>query len=122
MDKEIVPFFRNILYICDKMGLIGKEMFAVDGCKLPSNTSNQWSGTRADFEKKSVKLERAISCMLAKHRSYDKKGNEELHTKERQYIEKLQKQVAKLRECQQNNNDKPGKSGKPIKSNIIDNE
>ncbi len=122
MDKEIVPFFRNILYLCDKMGLIGKEMFAIDGCKLPSNTGKQWSGTKADFEKKSVKLDQAISRMLAKHHSHDKSGDEELFTKERQYIEKLQKQVAKLREWQQNNDDKPGKSGKPIKSNIIDNE
>jgi transposase len=122
MDKEIVPFFRNILYLCDKMGLIGKEMFAIDGCKLPSNTGKQWSGTKADFEKKSVKLDQAISRMLAKHHSHDKNGDEELFSKERQYIEKLQKQVARLREWQQNNDDKIGKSGKPIKSNIIDNE
>jgi transposase len=25
------------------------EMFAVDGCKLPSNASREWSGTRADM-------------------------------------------------------------------------
>lgn len=104
------------------MGLIGKEMFAIDGCKLPSNTGKQWSGTKSDFEKKSVKLEQAISSMLDRHRSHNKSGDEELFTKERQYIQKLRKQVARLREWQQNNDDKPGKSGKPIKSNIIDNE
>ncbi|OCC15993.1 Mobile element protein [Dissulfuribacter thermophilus] len=43
------------------MGLVGKEMFALDGCKLPSNASKEWSGTRADFEKKCKKLEHATS-------------------------------------------------------------
>ena len=28
-----------------------KELFAVDGCKLPSNASRTWSGTRADLAK-----------------------------------------------------------------------
>ena len=34
------------------MGLIGKEMFAIDGCKLSSNASKEWSGTREEFAKK----------------------------------------------------------------------
>jgi len=33
-------------------GLIGKEMFAVDGCKLPSNASKEWIGTKGDLQKK----------------------------------------------------------------------
>jgi transposase len=37
MDKQIIHLFRDILLICDDQGLIGKEMFAIDGCKLPSN-------------------------------------------------------------------------------------
>jgi transposase len=35
MDKEIVHLFRDVLLVCDDLGLIGKEMFAIDGCKLP---------------------------------------------------------------------------------------
>jgi len=38
--------------ICDKLGLIGKEMFAVDGCKLASNASKEWSGTKGELKKK----------------------------------------------------------------------
>jgi transposase len=34
MDKEIIILFREVLLACDEMGLIGREMFAVDGCKL----------------------------------------------------------------------------------------
>ena len=47
MDQEAISIFREILLECDEMGLIGKEMFAVDGVKLPSNASKEWSGTRA---------------------------------------------------------------------------
>jgi hypothetical protein len=38
--------------------LIGKEHFAVDGCKLPSNASKQWSGTHRELDEKRKKLER----------------------------------------------------------------
>ena len=36
LDGEIGPLFTEILLICDRMGLIGREMFAIDGVKLPS--------------------------------------------------------------------------------------
>jgi hypothetical protein len=34
LGGEIVPLFKEILLICDRMGLIGCEMFAIDGVKL----------------------------------------------------------------------------------------
>ena len=59
-DQEIMKLFLQVLLTCDEMGLIGGTMFAIDGCKLPSNASKEWSGTKADFEKKKTKLERTI--------------------------------------------------------------
>jgi hypothetical protein len=59
-DREIPALFRDVLLICDDLGLIGKEMFAVDGCKLPSNAAKEWSGTKADFRKKAAKMEKAV--------------------------------------------------------------
>lgn len=50
LDEEAIRLFLEVLLICDEMGLIGKEMFAIDGCKLPSNASKEWSGTKADLE------------------------------------------------------------------------
>lgn len=47
LDREMLRLFRDVLLVCDGMGLIGKEMFAIDGCKLPSNASKEWSGTKA---------------------------------------------------------------------------
>lgn len=71
MDKEITQLFREVLVTCDSLGLIGKDMFAIDGCKLPSNASKEWSGTKADFEKKAAKMEKAIGNILQKHRKED---------------------------------------------------
>lgn len=73
MDKEITRLFREVLLVCDDLGLIGKEMFAIDGCKLPSNASKEWSGTKADFEKKASKMERAIENILKKHRELEQR-------------------------------------------------
>ncbi|MCG6861564.1 MAG: hypothetical protein LJE70_09865 [Chromatiaceae bacterium] len=37
----IAQLFRDVLLICDEMGLVGKQMFAIDGCKLPSNAAKE---------------------------------------------------------------------------------
>ncbi len=122
-EEDITKLFRNILLICDEMGLIGKEMFAIDGCKLPSNASKEWSGTKADFQKKKIKLEETIRKILTRHREHDKKDlDEEIITREKNYVKTLKEQVKKIKDWMDNNEDKPGKSSKPIKSNITDNE
>lgn len=48
---EIAHVFAAVLAVCDRQGLIGREMFAIDGVKLPSHASKRRSGTRADFER-----------------------------------------------------------------------
>jgi len=123
MDKEITRLFREVLLVCDDMGLIGKEMFAIDGCKLPSNASKEWSGTKADFEKKAAKMERAIENILKKHREEDQNKTEsKVKESEEKFVETLGKRVSKIRGWLNHNDDKPGKTGKPRKSNITDNE
>ncbi len=52
-SEEIIELFRDVLLICNEMGLIGREMFAVDGCKIASNASKEWSGTKAELKKNS---------------------------------------------------------------------
>jgi len=123
MDKEITKLFREVLLVCDDLGLIGKEMFAIDGCKLPSNASKEWSGTKADFEKKAAKMERAIENILKKHREEDQNKTEaKVKESEEKFVETISKRVLKIREWLSHNDDKPGKTGKPRKSNITDNE
>ena len=123
LDKEINQLFREVLLTCDELGLIGKDMFAIDGCKLPSNASKEWSGTRADFEKKAAKMERAIGNILKKHREEDRHQTEaKVRESEEKFVETLNKRISKIKEWLKDHDDKPGKTGKPKKSNITDNE
>jgi transposase len=71
LDREIVGLFRDVLLYASELGLIGKEHFAVDGCKLPSNASKQWSGTHRELEVKRKKLERVAERIVARHRERD---------------------------------------------------
>jgi len=123
MGDVIEPVFRDVLLYCDEMGLIGKEMFAIDGCKLPSNASKEWSGTKSELLNKRKKLERAVSRMLKQHRERDAGGlDASIEAKEKQYRQKLRGHIAKLDDWLLISEDKIGKSGKPIKSNVTDNE
>jgi transposase len=71
LGDQIAPIFAAVLAVCDRQKLIGREMFAIDGVKLPSNASKHRSGTRADFERQATKMERAAEAMLARHREAD---------------------------------------------------
>ena len=124
LSTEITQVFRDVLLVCDEQGLIGKQMFAVDGCKLPSNAAKEWSGTRADFERKAGKMERAVQYLLSSHRAQDvTSGDEDLRAREERQIETLKQASGKLRDwLQANDQDKRGLSGKPVKSNLTDND
>ncbi len=123
LDQEIVKLFLEVLLICDEMNLIGKEMFAVDGCKLPSNASKEWSGTKAELSKKKEKMEKAIRQIIARHREMDKTdADKAVIEQEQQYAATLKEKVKKIKEWLDENDDKPGKTGKPRKSNVTDNE
>jgi len=39
LGPDIARVFAAVLAVCDQQGLIGREMFAIDGVKLPSNAS-----------------------------------------------------------------------------------
>jgi len=125
MDKEIVSLFRNVLMICDDMKLIGRDMFSIDGCRLPSNASKEWSGTKYELQQKKKKMDKAVRHMLKHHREEDVSNvsvNDARREKEQQTIETMKKHIKKLKDWLNDNDDKPGKTGKPRKSNVTDNE
>ena len=41
MNDVIQSLFTEVLMVCDSQGLIGGDMFAIDGCKMPSNASKE---------------------------------------------------------------------------------
>lgn len=123
LPSEITSVFRDVLLVCDEQGLIGKELFAVDGCKLPSNASRTWSGTRADLTRKAEKMERAIAHMLDTHRRQDAGQNvDPLTQREQQQIETLTRNSRKIREWLAVSPEKTNRRGEPLKSNLTDND
>jgi hypothetical protein len=57
MQKEIESIFANILLVCDQLDLLGGSHFSLDGVKLPSNASKEWSGTFKELKRKREKLQ-----------------------------------------------------------------
>ena len=54
LGDDLARVFAAVLAVCDAQELMGREMFAIDGAKLPSNASTLRSGTRADFEREAA--------------------------------------------------------------------
>jgi transposase len=124
MSDEIAPLFSNILLVCDEMKLLGGTEFAMDGLKLPSNASKRWSGRMSDLQKKKERLENKVKKMLLIHMEEDKMEDEGTSEKinEDKKIKKLIKQAERIERFLKENDAKPGKNWKEIKSNITDNE
>ena len=125
MHDTIRSIFVDVLLTCNESGLIGGDMFAIDGCKLPSNASKEWSGTTASFKKKVNKMDRAVRRILAKHREEDQLPDEvdaARREREEKQIEKLRKTARKIRQFTKDMEDRKGISGKVVNSNITDND
>jgi transposase len=125
LGEAIGRIFTQVLMICDRQGLIGREMFAIDGVKLPANASKAKSGTRKDFQREARKMERAVSAMLQRHRSEDAAGAAEpsLREREERQIERLAREAARVRDwLKANPKDRPGARGAIRKSNLTDND
>ena len=124
LKDEIKPLFRDVLLVCEEMQLLGGTEFSLDGCKLPSNASTRWSGTFATLKGKKEKIERRVGYMLAEQVEADKRESKDKSeaTRRAKHIEKLKKQAAKVEEFLQQNEPKPGKQYKEVRSNVTDNE
>ena len=98
LGEDIARVFAAVLAVCDTQGLIGREMFAIDGVKLPSNASKHRRGTRADFERQAAKLELAATTMLQRHRAADGAPSEpDSDRKATQRVERLEQDAAQIR-------------------------
>jgi transposase len=122
LGDDISRIFSQVLFICDRQGLIGREMFAIDGVKLPGNASKNKSGTRADFEYQAQKLEAAVQAMLARHRQADNLPAEpNLESRAEQRIASLKREAAQIRQwLAAHPDDRRGSKGSIRKSNRTD--
>ena len=124
MKDAVIPLFRDVVALCYSMGLIGKEMFAIDGCKISSNCSKEWSGTRAEFESKKRKIEKSIAYLVGQHRTNDlHQSPSKVEKKRKKAIRSMREKIDKIDKwLKENPEDKPGVRGTIRKSNITDND
>ena len=127
MKDEILPLFRDVLLVCEEMNLLGGTMFALDGCKLPSNASKELSGTFPELHKKKQKIEAKITQLLAEQIQTDRgpdvpSGPRAPGANRRQLVEKLQKKAELIETWLAENQPKQGAAGREKQSNITDND
>jgi transposase len=127
MRDEIKPLFRDVLLVCEESGLLGGTVFALDGCKLPSNASKEWSGKISDLVRKKEKMEKRVTELLKRQVEVDQKDKEEekdifTGVNRTKQIERLKRKAERIREFLKGHGEKIGRTGKEIKSNVTDNE
>jgi len=124
MKDEIASVFSDVLALCYSEGLIGKHMFAIDGCKLAANCSKEWSGTRKELMHKKEKFKAFIKYIMEKHAKSDESElDDATREKELQAVDTMKKRVDKLSQWLKDNpNDKMGARNRTRKSNVTDNE
>ena len=124
--QEIESVFEQVLLICHQQGLLGNELFAIDGCKMSSNAAKEWSGTFKELQEKRIKLKRQISYHMNEHEKLDKSESADEVRKQRavQAIETLNKAHEKIEQFLKESEPRMGKGKRPqeVKSNITDNE
>jgi transposase len=98
--EEIESLFEQVLLICDEQGLLGNELFAIDGCKQSSNAAKEWSGTFKELEEKRQKIKRQIKYHLDEQQKPDKNNanDDERIKRATQAVETLSKASDKI-EC-----------------------
>jgi len=121
MQKEIESIFSNILLVCAELDLLGGTHFSLDGVKLSSNASKEWSGTFKELEKKRDKLQGKLRRVIAEHIHEDGLARPETEKHQKQ-IKRLQHQVERLSEFLQEQKPKAGKGRSEIQSNVTDNQ
>jgi len=121
MQKEIEAIFCNILLVCAELDLLGGTHFSLDGVKLPSNASKEWSGTFTKLKKKRDKLQSKLQKVLAEHISEDAMWGSDTERCEKQK-KRLQRQVEELDKFLQEHTPKAGKTRSEIQSNVTDNQ
>ena len=125
MGEEIAPLFTQVLLVCEEEGLLGGTHFSLDGLKVSSNASKEWSGTFKDLERKKEKLQAKVKEAIREHREADKregKRQEAEREGREKRIKRLKRQAERIEEFLSENECKKGAGGAEIQSNVTDND
>ncbi len=122
----IESVFEQVLLTCDRAGLLGHDLLAIDGCKMSSNAAKEHSGTLEEFKQKREKIRKRIQHCMKEHKKLDKRKPRERERKERleQQLASLDKHFEKIEQFLKTATPRMGQGqrSKEVKSNITDNE
>jgi transposase len=122
MKGHIIDIFRDVLLYCEELKLLGGTHFSLDGCKLPSNASKQWSGSFKELKHKRNKLEKKVRKIVLEHEKADKDSGDSDHKKSENQIKRMNRQIDRIDKFLVENKPKKGKTKKEIQSNVSDND
>ena len=125
MKDQIRPLFSDILLVCDQEGLLGGSFFAIDGCKMSSNASKEWSGKIRDLQNRKQKIESKLARLVEDHIEIDKQEHsvkEKMSVSREKQIKRLKQQAAKVEKWLRENDKKIGVNKKELHSNVTDND
>lgn len=122
LGEEAAAIFTQVLLICDRQGLIGRQMFAIDGVKLPSNADKKRSGTHAELMHEAERMESAVAKMLKAHQGRDESKDAGEEGAEVERIGRLQTEARRIRAFLAGNAERRSDKGALRKSNVTDND
>jgi hypothetical protein len=126
--QAVKELFPQVLFECHAPGLIGGELFAINGCKPPSNASKEWSGTIAELGKKPADWTRPMERIVGQCLQPDREGKgtsginataasyvyEEQYRK--RHVERPEKKPAALQRFLEGAKPRIGAGGEEVKS------
>jgi len=123
LGEQAARIFTAVLLTCDRLGLIGRQMFAIDGVKLPSNADKRRSGTHTELRHEAERMEKAVATMLGAHRSRDQTSDPDADlAKEEARIERMRAEATRIREFLATHEERRSEKGAIRKSNVTDND
>lgn len=120
LGAEAAAIFTRVLLVCDRFGLIGRQMFAIDGVKLPSNAAKRRSGTHAELAREAQRMEAAAEKLIAAHRRADRTNAAVPAQVDK--CERLRREAARIRQFLTSQAERKSARGAPLKSNVTDPE
>jgi transposase len=120
LGPQVNALFTQVLLTCDRLGLIGKTMFAIDGVKLPANASKERSGTHAELAHRAQRLDKAAAKIIALHQAQDEHGTLDLDAQRQQRVDELRREARKTREFISTHPKRVNRKGQELKTNVTD--
>ena len=120
LGDEVASLFSQVLLTCDRIGLVGKTMFAIDGVKLPANASKERSGTHAELAHRAERLDKAAAKIVAAHQAQDEHGHIDLDAQRQHRINELRREAQATRDFIARAPKRLNAKGQELKTNVTD--